>query len=85
MMYGRARWQEAQATRKIFQYCTDPSGEEILYLRALQGHLGRNPIGPTLQDTVDSEQRLRVHFSYWMRSQCTLHHKSRIDCGSTTF
>ena len=25
-----------------FQNCTDPSGQEILYLRALQGHSGRN-------------------------------------------
>ena len=30
----------------------DPSGQEILYLRGLQGHSGRNPIDPTLQDTV---------------------------------
>ena len=29
-----------------FQYCTDPSGQEILYLRALQGHSGRNLIDP---------------------------------------
>ena len=29
--------------KKTFQYCTDPSGE-ILYLRALQGHSGRNLI-----------------------------------------
>ena len=35
-----------------FQYCTDPSGREILYLRALQGHSGRNPIDPSLQDNV---------------------------------
>ena len=35
-----------------FQYCTDPSGQEILYLRAVQGHSGRNPIDPTLQDIV---------------------------------
>ena len=33
---------------KRFQYCTDPSGQEILYIRALQGHSGRNPIDPTL-------------------------------------
>ena len=33
-------------------YCTDPSGQEILYIRALQGHSGRNPIDPTLQDNV---------------------------------
>ena len=38
--------------QKIFQYCTDPSGQEILYLRALQGHSGRNPIDPSLQDNV---------------------------------
>ena len=37
--------------RKI-QYCTDPSGQEILYLRALQGHSGRNLIDPELQDNV---------------------------------
>ena len=38
--------------KKIFQSCTDPSGQEIIYLRALQGHSGRNPIDPTLQDNV---------------------------------
>ena len=31
------------------QYCTDSSGA-ILYLRALQGHSGRNHIDPSLQD-----------------------------------
>ena len=38
--------------KKIFQYCTGPSRQQILYLRALQGHSGRNPIDPTLQDNV---------------------------------
>ena len=38
--------------KKRFQYCTDPSGQEILYLRALQGHSGPNPIDPSLQDNV---------------------------------
>ena len=38
--------------KKRFQYCTDSSRQEILYLRALQGHSGRNPIDPTLQDNV---------------------------------
>ena len=38
--------------KKRFQYCTDPSGQEILYLRAFQGHSGRNPIDPSLQDNV---------------------------------
>ena len=38
--------------KKRFQYCTDSLGQEILDLRALQGHSGRNPIDPTLQDNV---------------------------------
>ena len=38
--------------KKRFQYCTDPSGQEILYLRALQGHSGRNFIDLELQDNV---------------------------------
>ena len=38
--------------KKRFQYYTDSSGKEILYLRALQGHSGRNLIDPLLQDNV---------------------------------
>ena len=38
--------------KKRFQYCTDPSGQEILDLRALRGHSGRNSIDPELQDNV---------------------------------
>ena len=38
--------------KKRFQYCTDPSVQEILYFRAHQGHPGRNLIDPTLQDNV---------------------------------
>ena len=37
--------------KKRFQYCADSSGT-ILYLRALQGHSGRNLIDPSLQDNV---------------------------------
>ena len=37
--------------KKIFQYYTDSSGE-FLYLRALQGHSGRNLVDLTLQDNV---------------------------------
>ena len=44
---GRRRRQQ-----KMFQYCTGPSGQEMFYLRALQGHSGRNPIDPSLQDNV---------------------------------
>ena len=38
--------------KKRFQYCTDSSGQEIIYFRALQGHSGRNTIDPTMQDNV---------------------------------
>ena len=38
--------------KKRFQNCIDPSGQAILYLRALQGHSGRNLIDPSLQDNV---------------------------------
>ena len=37
--------------KKRFQYCIDSSGQEVLYLRALQGHSGRNSIDASLQDT----------------------------------
>ena len=37
--------------KKRFQSCTGSSGE-ILYLRALQGHSGRNLVDPSLQDNV---------------------------------
>ena len=51
MNSGRVQWQKAEETKKI-QYCTDPSAQEIFYLRALQGHSGRNLIDPSLQDNV---------------------------------
>ena len=50
------KWKSTMArgggNKKIFQCCTDPSGQEILHLRDLQGHSGRNLIDPSLQDNV---------------------------------
>ena len=55
---------------KDFNTVLTLSGEEILYLRALQGHSGRNPIVLTLQgQCVNFGQFPRVHSSYWMCSQ----------------
>ena len=51
VIYLEKIWQKEEETRKHFNICTDPSGE-ILYLRALQGHSGRNIIDPSLQDNV---------------------------------
>ena len=54
--WSDCKWKKSMAggggNKKRFQHCTDPSGQEILYLRALQGHSGRNPIDPLLQDNV---------------------------------
>ena len=50
------KWKSTMAkgggNKKRFQYCTYPSGQELLYLRALEGHSGRNFIDPSLQDNV---------------------------------
>ena len=50
------KWKSTMAkgggNKKRFQYCTDPSGQEILYLRALQSHSGRNLVDLSLQDNV---------------------------------
>ena len=38
--------------KKRFHFFIDSTGEEILYLRAIQGHSGENPVDPSLQDNV---------------------------------
>ena len=38
-------------SKRRYQYCSDYLGS-IIYLRALQGHSGRNPIDPSLHDNV---------------------------------
>ena len=49
------RWKACLAAgggfKRRYQYCSDNLGT-ILYLRALQGHSGRNLIDPSLQDNV---------------------------------
>ena len=77
----KSRMAKGGGNKKIFQHCTDPSGQEILDLRALQGHSGRNPIDPTLQDNVISGPFLRVHWSYWMCNQFTFHISSGLILG----
>ena len=50
--------------KKIFQYFADPSRQEVLYLRALQGHSGRNLIYPSLQDNVLIPNDFFEYFSH---------------------
>ena len=63
--------------KKIFQYCTDPSGQEILYLRALQGS-GRNLINPSLQDNVLIPDDF---FEYMCHVGCAINLHSIINSG----
>ena len=84
------KWKSSMAggggNKKRFQYCTDSSGI-ILYLRALQGHSGRNLIDPSFitGQCRDSRRFLQVHLSCWMCNQFTFHHQFRIDTGRSNF
>ena len=68
--------------KKIFQYCTDPSGQEILYLRTVQGHSGRNPIDPELQDNVLVPNNF---FEYIYHIGCAINLHSITNTGRTKF
>ena len=86
MKCGRVEWQEAGGHKKSFQYCTDPSGQEILYLRTLpRSFRTQSHWSFTAGHCVNSEQFLRVHSSQRMCNQFTLHHKFRMDTGRTKF
>ena len=58
--------------KKRFQYCTDSSGQEILYLRALQGHSGRTPTDPSLQDNVQIPANF-FEYIYYIGCAINLH------------
>ena len=64
--------------KKRFQYCTDSLGQEILHLRALQGHSGRNPIDPTLQDNVLIPNNF---FEYIYHVGCAVNVRSIMNSG----
>ena len=53
--HGRRREETTRDTstgnKKRYQYCTD-SSRKFVYLRALQGHPGRNLIDPTFQNNI---------------------------------
>ena len=63
--------------KKRYQYCTDSSGA-ILYLRALQGHSGRNLIDPSLQDNVVIPSDF---FQYIYHVGCAINLHSIINSG----
>ena len=63
--------------KRRYQYCTDGSGI-IVYLRALQGHSGRNLIDPTLQDNVVIPSNF---FQYNYHVGCAINLHSIINSG----
>ena len=80
--WSAEKWKSTMAkgggNKNIFQYCTDPSGE-ILYLRALQGHSGRNLIGPSSEDNVLSPNDF---FEYIHHIGCAINLHSIMNSGS---
>ena len=74
------KWKKTMAgggNKKRYQYCTDSSGT-ILYLRALQGHSGRNLIDPILQDNVINPDDF---FKYIYHVGCAINLHSIINSG----
>ena len=64
--------------KKRFRYCTAISGQEILYLRALQGHSGRSLIDPSLQDNVLIPNNF---FEYIYHIGCAINLHSNMNSG----
>ena len=63
--------------KRRFQYCIDSLGT-IVYLRALQGHSGRNLIDPSLQDNVIIQSNF---FQYMYHVGCAFNLHSIISSG----
>ena len=65
-LWSDERWKACLAagggSKRRYQYCSDDS-RRILYLRALQGHSGRNLIDPMLQDNVIIQRGLFHHYT----------------------
>ena len=77
MKCGRVEWKEAEETRKDFNIVLIHE-EKFLYLRALQGHSGRNPIDPSLQDNVLIPNNF---FEYTCHIGCAINLHSIIKSG----
>ena len=71
---------EGGGNKKRFQYCTDPSAQEILHLRALQGHSGGNLIDPSLWDKVSIPNDF---FEYICHVGCAINSHSIMNSGLT--
>ena len=75
---GRARWQVAEATSEDFNIVLTRQDQKLFYLRALQGHSGRNPIDRSLQDNVII---LDTFFEYIYHIGCAISVHSNTNSG----
>ena len=85
VVVGRARWQEAEATRKDFNTVLIPQDKKFFTSELFKVIQDAIPLILHCRTMCNSEQFLRVRLSYWTCSQFTLHHKFRIDSGRTKF
>ena len=80
--WSHEKWKSTVAkgggNKKRFQNCTDPSGQEILDLRALQGHSRRNFIDLALQDNVSIPNNF---FEYIYHIGCAINLHSIMNSG----
>ena len=83
---GRVQWQKAEETRKDFNIALTRQDKKFFISELFNIIQDGNLIDPSLQDIyINSKRFLRVHLSYWMCNQFTLHHEFRIDTGRTKF
>ena len=73
----KACWAAGGGSKRRYQYCSDYLGL-IIYLRALQGHSGRNLIDPSLQDNVVIPSKF---FQYIYHIGCAFNLHSIINSG----
>ena len=71
MMHGKARWQGTEATRKDFNAVLIRQEKKFF----------TSELFKVIQDAIP----LILNLSYWMCSQCTVHHKFRINSERTKF
>ena len=78
---GRARWRKQQGKISILYWPV--RRRSSLLPSPSRSFRTQSHWSYTSGQCVDFGQLLRGHLSYWMCSQCTLHHKFRIDSGRT--
>ena len=82
----KSKMQGGGGNKKVFQYCTDPSGQEIVHLSSpSRSFWTQSRWSFTTGQCANSGQFLRLHLAHRVCNQFTLHHKFRIDTGEDKF